>query len=324
MTPNHNLKIWISLFAAAVLFAGLLALIVWQKQKPISLKGAVIVQDADPRKQLPIAGVTITAADLAGSESTSNTAGYFSLKLPKLIRKGQHIDIQFRHPEYHPFDLNTVVGSDLYIVHLSPLPSPNHQPEVKIGNVRVRYTLRSMTQQNIGSAVKTFEVENKGNVPCKGQPPCSPDGRWKATVGSASLDAGADNEFRDASVSCIAGPCPFTKIDADHFSAGGQTISVLARAWSDTATFLLEAEVFRHMVTQKEYWSYPVIFGQGLSFTLPSTAGSESIEAELDGQTIIFPLGPALFLSWATCDAETKPDKPRVYRCAAKPGYRFQ
>ena len=78
------------------------------------------------------------------------------------------------------------------------------------------------------------------------------------------------------------------------------------------------------MVTQMERWSYPVIFGEALSFTLPSAAESVSIEAELDGQSIIFPLGPSLFLSWATCDAAVNPDRGRIYRCTPKPGYGFR
>jgi hypothetical protein len=77
-------------------------------------------------------------------------------------------------------------------------------------------------------------------------------------------------------------------------------------------------------VSQMEHWSYPVIFGEGLSFTLPSTAESVSIEADLDGQSIIFPMGPSLFLSWAACDADINVDRGRVYRCTAKSGYRFQ
>lgn len=101
-------------------------------------------------------------------------------------------------------------------------------------------------------------------------------------------------------------------------------MTVSARDWSDTATFLVEAEVFHPMESQSERWSYPVIFGEGLSFTLPSAAESVSIQADLDGQSIIFPLGPALLLSWATCNATVNPDNGRVYRCTLKPGYRFQ
>ncbi len=285
------------------------------------------MQDSDPRKQQPIAGVIVSAGDLSAFDAKSDSSGYFVLKLRKPIRKGHPIVLSFRDPRYRPLDLNGVVGNELYVVRLIPLsrkPAAENQPEVKVANVRIRYTVKAMTELNVGSAVKTFEIENKGNVPCNDRRPCSPDGKWKAALGSASLDAGAGNEFRNARASCIAGPCPFTRIESDHFAQGGQIITVSARDWSDSTTFLVEAEVFHPMVSQMERWSYPVIFGKGLSFTLPSAAESVSIEADLDGQTIIFPLGPALFLSWATCDASVNPDQGRVYRCTAKPGYRFQ
>lgn len=327
MTRAHKIEVWIALFAGILLTVAILALIRWQKQKPISLWGAVLVQDSDPRNQRPIAGVAISAGDLAKSDVTSDSSGFFVLRLRKPIRKGHAVVLVFRHPQYRPLYLNDVVANKLYIVHLVPLSSkgaPANQPEVKVANVRVRYAIKALTEMNVGSAVKTFEIENQGNVPCKGQSICSPDGKWKASVGSTTLDAGTGNEFRNARASCIAGPCPFTRIEADHFSQGGQTITVSARAWSDTATFMLEAEVFRPIVSQMEHWSYPVIFGESLSFTLPSAAESVSIEADLDGQTIIFPLGPSLFLSWATCDAGVNPDKGRVYRCTPKPGYRFE
>src|SRR5438045_7766320 len=128
-----------------------------------------------------------------------------------------------------------------------------------------------MAEVNIGSVVQVFQIENKGNVPCNGQDPCSPDGKWKAAIGGASLDAGAGNEFRNARVSCIAGPCPFTKIENDGFSRDTQKISASVRVWSDTATFLLEAEVFHPMVTDIVHESHPVIFGRALNFTLPAT-----------------------------------------------------
>jgi hypothetical protein len=138
------------------------------------------------------------------------------------------------------------------------------------------------------------------------------------------MDAGVGNQFRSARASCIAGPCPFTRVETDHFSRGGQFMTVAARDWSDTATFLIEAEVFRPMSSPVEHWSYPAIFGEGMSFTLPASAESVSIEADLGGQTIIYPLGPSLFLSWATCERVNNPDQGRVYRCTPKAGYKFQ
>ena len=145
---------------------------------------------------------------------------------------------------------------------------------------------------NIGSGAKTFEVVNSGNVPCDRQPPCSPDGRWKAADGGVSLDAGAENEFRNARLSCIAGPCPFTRLESDGFSKGGRFIAASVRNWSDTVTFALEAEVFRPQNTNTIQRSYPIILGRQLNFTLAGSAEGVSIEAEVDGSPIVFPLAP--------------------------------
>jgi hypothetical protein len=327
MTRTHKIEAWSALLVAVLVAAGSLALLRWERQKTISLQGAVLIADADPRKQQPIPGVAVSGGDLAMSEAKSDSSGFFVLQLRKPIRRGNAIVLDFHHPQYHPLVVKEFVGNKLYIIRLVPLSTkivPSNQPQVNVANVRIRYTIKAMTELNVGSAVKTFEIENKGNMPCQGQHPCSPDGRWKAAVGSVTLDAGAGNQFRNDRASCIAGPCPFTRIDTDHTSQGGRILTLSARAWSDTATFLLEAEVFRPMISQMEHWSYPVIFGEGLSFTLPSAAESVSIEADLDGQTIIFPLGPTLFLSWASCDAGVNVDKGRIYRCTPKPGYRFQ
>jgi hypothetical protein len=327
MTRTHKIEAWGALVFALLLTASILALIRWQRQKTISLRGAILVQDSDARKQQPIAGVTISAGELATSDVASDSSGFFVLKLRKPIRRGHAVVLDFRHSQYHPLELNDFVGDKLYIVHLVPLSTkvaPSNQPRVKITNLRIRYTIKAMTDLNVGSAAKTFEIENIGDVPCNGQRLCSPDGKWKAAVGLTALDAGVGNQFRNVRATCIAGPCPFTRREATRSSQGGQILTISARDWSDTATFLLEAEVFRPMVSQMEHWSYPAIFGEGLSFTLPSAAESVSIEADLDGQTIIFPLGPLLFLSWASCDASVNLDKGRVYRCTPKAGYTFQ
>jgi hypothetical protein len=173
--------------------------------------------------------------------------------------------------------------------------------------------------------VKTFQVVNKGDVPCDHQSPCSPDGRWKATVTSASLDAGADNVFENIRASCIAGPCPFTRIDSSGFIHGGRNIHVSATDWSDTATFLMEAEVLHTAISSNVRELYPVIFGRTLNFTLPPTEEGVSIQAEINGAPMVFPLGPDPYLSWATCTVRTgaEQEKTAVYRCELKPGYRF-
>ncbi len=303
--------------------------------RSITIEGAVIQREADTEKELPIAGVAITASDGVKSATTqSEASGYFKLVLQKGVLSDKPVLVSFRHPSYEPLDLNVQTGrletpGELYIAAMVPIPAKNvagpRRPEKEVSNIRVRYTTNSRAETNVGSAVKTFQVINKGNVPCNQQSPCSPDGKWKASVESASLDAGADNTFENVRASCIAGPCPFTRIDSSGFIHGGRNIRVSALNWSDTATFLMEAEVYHTAINSNVRELYPVIFGRTLNFTLPPTQEGVSLEAEIDGSPMVFPLGPELNLSWAICNVRTGPDKEKttVYRCELKPDYRF-
>jgi hypothetical protein len=321
-------KIAILLGATAALGILMAVLIVIHRQKPIVIKGAIIREDADPRKELPIADVDITEANGLASGAKSDSSGFFSLALRPLLRRGRPITLQFRHPDYQALTLNEFIGDKIYIVRLVPISrktrSDSDHTEFVMGNVTVRYSIKTTTAANIGSAVKTFQAVNTANVACKRQTPCSPDGKWKAAIGSASLDAGPGNEFRNARASCIAGPCPFTRITIDGFSRDGRNINVSVLDWADTATFLLEAEVFHPMESDIVRQSYPVIFGQTLNFTLPAAAEGVSIEAEINGAPIVFPLGPDLYLSWADCNARVNSDQTKVYRCELKPKYGFR
>jgi len=331
MTSIHRFEVGIAAFFTLLVAASTILLVGWRIRQPITLHGAVTVQASDPRKERPIADVEVSVSgDLAAEAGkiTSDSSGFFSVTLQRYVRRGNPITLHFLHPQYHDLTVHDFVGDKLYVVHLVPLSddasTSAHRPGVKVGNVRVRYSIKSRSDMSVGSAAKAFEIENQGNVPCRKQRPCSPDGKWRAAIGTASLEAGAGNEFRNARVSCIAGPCPFTRIETDKFSQGGQNIMVSARDWSDTATFLLEAEVFHPMVSQIVHESYPVIFGDGLNFTLPASAEGVSLEADFDGQTVIFPLGPSALLSWADCNARANSDQTRVYRCQLKPGFQFQ
>lgn len=292
--------------------------------------------DADPRRRLPIGSVQVTATDGMMTVSTqSDASGYFNLKFREQIWPGHTLQLMFRKPDYKDSDLQiplTYRGSvdKLWLAEMVPL-APETQAEnggkklSVVSNIRIRFTENTQGDENIASAVKTFQVVNRANVPCNRQAPCSPDGQWKAAVDSITLDAGTGNEFRNARASCIAGPCPFTRIDSSGFEHGGRTITASALDWSDTATFLLEAEVFRKSINSSVRESYPVIFGRTLNFVLPATQEGVSIEADLDGTPIVFPLGPDLYLSWASCTARSSRDaaSSTVYRCELKPGYRF-
>jgi hypothetical protein len=304
----------------------------------VPIEGAVIQRAADPKNELPIADVVITASDGTRSAATrSEGSGYFKLVLHKRVLSDQPVTVIFHHPRYEPLTITVPTGrfetpSVLHVVAMTPIvpapakaPARPARPATKVSNIRVRYTINSRTQSNVGFAVRTFQVENKGDVPCDHKSPCSPDGKWKAASQTVSLDAGPDNSFGNITASCIAGPCPFTRVDSSGFIHGGRNISVTALNWSDTATFLMEAEVYHTAISSEVRELYPVIFGQTLNFTLPPTQEGVSLEADVDANPMVFPLGPDLSLSWATCNVRTGPEaeKTTVYRCELKPGYRF-
>lgn len=299
------------------------------KQPPNTIQGAIVKHNVDTRRESPIEGVVITAENgLAAQETKSDFSGFFRLKLLPQVETGQSVVLHFQHPDYLPAKLQASVGDNLYVVEMAPVhgevEAALNEKEIMVANALVRYSTTSTSSEIVGSGVKTFQVTNQGNIPCNGQKPCSPDGKWKAAIGSESLDSGEGNLFQNARVSCIAGPCPFTRIDSDGFSKPARTISVTVRDWSDTTTFLLQAEVYRSVVNNLTRLSYPVIFGRSMNFTLPADAEGTSLQAEMDGTQIIFPLAPDPVLSWADCSVRVEKKQAKDYRCELKPGYSFK
>lgn len=310
--------------AIAILIVGLTRI-----RRERSLSGAVVIANTDPRKQLPVPDVEITAeAGGVTVRARSDSSGFFRLQWREPVWKGEQVTLRFVHAEYQPLEITAPLGDDLYIARMTSSASvknlQEHGPDVPISNLRIRYAVKTTTTINIGSTTKTFEVVNTANVPCNRRPPCSPDGKWKAATGSISLDTDEGQEFQNARVSCIAGPCPFSRIESDGFSRGGRHIAVSVRAWADTVTFLIEAEVVSTAPTDAIRQGYASIFGRTMSFTLPPTGQGPSIEADIDGTSIVFPLGPDLKLSWASCSMQTTADRTKLYSCELKPGYQFK
>jgi hypothetical protein len=326
MSRRKTAVIW-TLVVFGILTAVFAAVFLHRRQ-PVTLRGAVLQQDRDPNKQLPLAEVEIVATNALGSAvSVSDSSGAFSLTLPKGLRRRQQVLLQFRRKDYRPLDVDDFIGDKVYVARMVPVRqetvSDAHSASF-VSNARIRYSVKATTEANIGTAVKTFQVVNDGNMPCNKRPPCSPDGKWKATIGSLSLDAGEGNEFRNARISCIAGPCPFTKVEQESLSAERRHFNVAVRDWSDTTTFLLEAEVVHPMTSDMIRETYPVIFGRTVNFSLPPAAEGPSIEAEIDGEAIVFPLGPDLIVRWANCHVGIDKDQSKTYRCELKPGYQIR
>jgi|ERR1022692_448828 hypothetical protein len=326
MTARKKKTLWIILVLGIVATA---AIVFFYRRQPVTLHGAVVQSDLDPNKQTPLGDVEITAINSLGNGSTqSNSSGFFRLTLPKGLQRRQSVVLQFRHKDYQPLDLTDLIGDKLYIARMVPLHQSVNATDAHsqslISNIRIRYSVKATTEANIGSAVRTFEVVNTGNTPCHNRPPCSSNGKWKAAIGSISLDAGEGNEFRNPRASCIAGPCPFTKIEEENLSPDRRHFNVSALNWSDTTTLLLEAEVVHPMTSDMVRETYPVIFGRALNYSLPASAEGPSITAEIDGEPIVFPLGPDLLLRWADCQVQGDKDQSRNYRCELKRGYQFR
>ncbi len=294
------------------------------------LTGAVLTADPDPRKQAPIANATVTALENEPVAQTHcDSTGLFNLTLPPSWNLGRTLTLRFESPDHQPLEMPATVNKTLFIARLTPLSrgavaAIHNVPDQSLSNLRVRYSVKATTSNNIGSLAQSFEAPNTGNIPCGDKPPCSPDGKWRATIGAASFDAGEGNQFVDPRLSCMAGPCPFARVEGQHLSNNGRTLSVSVRNWSDTVTFLVEAEVSQTKVTEMVRQSYPIHFGTTLTFTLPPTAEGPSLEADLNGADIVFPFGPDLIVSWGVCTYKAQPDRTQIYRCELKPGYQFK
>src|ERR1700722_3919291 len=146
-----KIRVWlISLAAFAVMLAGVLGAVAWHYiNRPISLRGAVIQQDEDPKKQSPIMDVQIDAGgNVASAPVKSDCSGYFKLTLRPGVKRGHPITIHFRNPDFQPFDWKGVVGDKVFVVRIIPLhhdeeeAKPN-QPQAAIPNIFVRYPIET-------------------------------------------------------------------------------------------------------------------------------------------------------------------------------------
>jgi hypothetical protein len=335
MKPK-TIAAWVAACALGVAAAIVLIVIRQRSVQPqlIAIQGAVIQRDAEAGKEVPIAGATVTVADDVMGGARSAASGFFRVTFRERVRRGETVHLEFRAVGYHPLEMELETGPHadlkrLFIAELIPVGVPVHMaaghPSVRVSNVRIRYTVNYAAETNIGAVARVFQVLNLGDIPCNGASLCSPDGRWKASRSSVMLDAGSGNILRNVRASCIAGPCPFTQIQSGDPAGGERTAVISAVDWSDTATFLVEAEVFDRSVASSVRESYPVIYGRDFHFTLPPTAEGASLLAEIGGTPIVFPLGNGIYLDWGACSTRTNPQSVNatIYQCELKPGYQF-
>jgi len=310
--------------SAVVILATAIFVYHFQHQPLTEITGVVLRQDKDPASQPPVANVVVSLSDgLAYGDARSDADGLFHLRLRTGARPGRSATLTLQHPDFQTARIFEILQDRLYVLRIVP-KTAQAAVSMTISDVKIRYSLRTATIEDVGSTAKRFEVVNRADTPCQRGAPCSPDGKWKAAIGGVTLDAVDDSEFRNARVTCIAGPCPFTRIEKDDFSKGGRRIGVRIRNWSDTASFLLEADVARPVNRDAARQAFPVATNKVLSFTLPALAQGPSVEATVNGEDIVYPLGPDLKLSWADCRVTGTKNQTRLFRCDLKPGYQFR
>ncbi len=111
----------------------------------IPIEGAVIRRDADPNRELPIAGVAITASDGVRTATTeSDAAGYFNLVLQKTVLSDRPVTVSFRHSDYEPLDLTVQTGrlaipKQLYVEAMVPIPAKKRRSISPAGTRGLEY-----------------------------------------------------------------------------------------------------------------------------------------------------------------------------------------
>jgi len=87
----------------------------------------------------------------------------------------QTLELTFQHPDYESTKLDLRTGLRLASRELTLqqwFRSRRHRhrdvkgPVEAVTNFRVRYTVNLESDENVGSAVRTFQVVNKANVTC--------------------------------------------------------------------------------------------------------------------------------------------------------------
>src|SRR5690242_3366280 len=101
--------------AAALAVSAIVLFRTSPKERAFVIRGAVVTQDPDPTKQLPIADVQVKLrSGPIAATAKSDDSGYFSIALPSTVQAGQPLAIQFHHPEYQPADFSGSVQDRLY------------------------------------------------------------------------------------------------------------------------------------------------------------------------------------------------------------------
>src|SRR5882724_615886 len=114
-------KLVISVGGVVVLVAIVVGILASRpRTRPLSLAGAVMRQDADPKKELPLADVAVAAVSNESviGNGKSDASGFFSIALRTRLWIGRSVMLQFRHADYQPLDLRDYIGDKAYLAKM--------------------------------------------------------------------------------------------------------------------------------------------------------------------------------------------------------------
>src|SRR5438270_5542240 len=110
---------------------------------PVSISGAVLTAESDPRKQTPVAGATVTLkGGQLTAETKSDSAGHFAVTLLPGVEPHQPVTLVFTQAEHKPVEITEIPRDQLYIVRMEPLvparPSNPEQPKAQGKAVQIK------------------------------------------------------------------------------------------------------------------------------------------------------------------------------------------
>src|SRR5665213_343593 len=136
--PNLAIVVAVAVVVVIVTFSFLL------RHRPLTeLTGVVLRQDIDPAKQPPVKGAEVFLADgLSQGSVSSDSAGFFRLKLRSGVRIGQNAFLTVRHSDYVPARIFEILQDRLYVIRVTPAASPTGKPRI-LSDIKIRYAVRS-------------------------------------------------------------------------------------------------------------------------------------------------------------------------------------
>ena len=176
------------------------------------------------------------------------------------------------------------------------------------------------------TGVKTFQIQIMGNIPCNGST-LFPGRQMEGGNQFRVPGCGRGKRFPKCQGFLYCGPLPFhAELIMTAFPREGATSRSPCAIGRIRPHSCFRRRCSDPQISDLVRMTYPIILGTSLNFTLPPTAEGPSVEAELNGENIIFPLGPdpCFELGRLQCQRAKGNNGQKFYRCELNAGYQFQ